>query len=55
MGRLRHRTRAAAAGGYTTLWICPSIVFRNTTVAALEAKRHAAAGQCRVDWAPWAD
>jgi allantoinase len=24
-----------------------------TTVAALEAKRSAAAGQCRVDWAPW--
>jgi allantoinase len=47
-------TRAAAAGGYTTLVDMPlNCVPDTTTVAALEAKRHAAAGQCRVDWAPW--
>jgi allantoinase len=47
-------TRAAAAGGYTTLVDMPlNCLPETTTVAALEAKRSAAAGQCRVDWAPW--
>src|ERR1700731_207745 len=47
-------TRAAAAGGYTTLVDMPlNCLPETTTVAALEAKRNAAAGQCRVDWAPW--
>ena len=47
-------TRAAAAGGYTTLVDMPlNCLPETTTVAALEAKRHAAEGQCRVDWAPW--
>jgi allantoinase len=47
-------TRAAAAGGYTTLVDMPlNCLPETTTVAALEAKRHAAAGQCRVDWAAW--
>src|SRR6201998_1389003 len=47
-------TRAASAGGYTTLVDMPlNCLPETTTVAALEAKRHAAAGQCRVDWAPW--
>jgi allantoinase len=47
-------TRAAAAGGYTTLIDMPlNCLPETTTVAALESKRRAAAGQCRVDWAPW--
>src|ERR1700734_1122046 len=47
-------TRAAAAGGYTTIVDMPlNCLPETTTVAALEAKRTAAAGQCRVDWAPW--
>jgi allantoinase len=47
-------TRAAAAGGYTTLVDMPlNCLPETTTVEALEAKRSAAAGQCRVDWAPW--
>jgi allantoinase len=47
-------TRAAAAGGYTTLVDMPlNCLPETTTVAALEAKRAAAAGQCLVDWAPW--
>jgi allantoinase len=47
-------TRAAAAGGYTTLIDMPlNCLPETTTVAALEAKREAAAGQCHVDWAPW--
>jgi allantoinase len=47
-------TRAAAAGGYTTLVDMPlNCLPETTTVAALEAKRNAASGQCRVDWAPW--
>ena len=47
-------TRAAAAGGYTTLVDMPlNCLPETTTVAALEAKRFAAAGQCCVDWAPW--
>ncbi|MGC2401645.1 MAG: allantoinase AllB [Acidobacteriaceae bacterium] len=47
-------TRAAAAGGYTTLVDMPlNCLPETTTVAALEAKHRAATGQCRVDWAPW--
>ena len=47
-------TRAAAAGGYTTLIDMPlNCLPETTTVAALEAKRAAAAGQCRVDWMSW--
>jgi allantoinase len=47
-------TRAAAAGGYTTLVDMPlNCLPETTTVAALEAKRAAAARQCRVDWVPW--
>jgi allantoinase len=47
-------TRAAAAGGYTTLVDMPlNCLPETTTVAALDAKRRAAEGQCRVDWAPW--
>ena len=47
-------TRAAAAGGYTTLVDMPlNCLPETTTVAALEEKRQAAAGQCRVDWAAW--
>jgi allantoinase len=48
-------TRAAAAGGYTTLVDMPlNCLPETTTVAALQAKRAAAVGQCRVDWVPWA-
>jgi allantoinase len=47
-------TRAAAAGGYTTLVDMPlNCLPETTTVAALEAKRYAAADQCRVDWVAW--
>jgi allantoinase len=47
-------TRAAAAGGYTTLVDMPlNCLPETTTVAALETKRAAAAGQCFVDWAAW--
>jgi allantoinase len=47
-------TRAAAAGGYTMLVDMPlNCVPSTTTVAALEAKRRAAKGQCTVDWAAW--
>ena len=47
-------TRAAAAGGYTTLIDMPlNCLPETTTVAALEQKREAAAGQCMVDWAAW--
>jgi allantoinase len=47
-------TRAAAAGGYTMLVDMPlNCVPPTTNVAALEAKRQAAQGQCRVDWAAW--
>jgi allantoinase len=47
-------TRAGAAGGYTTLVDMPlNCLPETTTVTALEAKRNAAAGQCRVDWTPW--
>ena len=47
-------TRAAAAGGYTTLIDMPlNCLPATTTIAALEAKRAAAHGQCFVDWAAW--
>jgi allantoinase len=48
-------TRAAAAGGVTTIVDMPlNSVPATTTVAALEAKRAAARGQCHVDVAFWA-
>lgn len=47
-------TRAAAAGGYTMLVDMPlNCLPATTTGAALEAKRAAARGKCRVDWAAW--
>jgi len=47
-------TRAAAAGGYTMLVDMPlNCVPATTNVTALEAKRRAAQGLCRVDWAAW--
>lgn len=47
-------TRAAAAGGYTTVVDMPlNCVPATTNVAALEAKRRAAATKCTVDWAAW--
>jgi len=47
-------TRAAAAGGYTTLIDMPlNCLPETTTVAGLEAKREAAQGQCFVDWMSW--
>jgi allantoinase len=47
-------TRAAAAGGYTLLVDMPlNCLPATTSVAALEAKRAAAQGRCRVDWAAW--
>ena len=48
------QTRAAAAGGYTTLVDMPlNCLPETTSVAALETKRAAAGGQCFVDWAAW--
>ncbi len=50
----RTATRAAAAGGFTTVIDMPlNCLPETTTLAALEAKRRAAASQCRVDWRPW--
>lgn len=50
----RTATRAAAAGGCTLLVDMPlNCLPATTTVAALEAKRKAATGQCRVDWMAW--
>jgi allantoinase len=50
----RTATRAAAAGGYTMLVDMPlNSVPATTSVAALDAKRRSAEGQCRVDWAAW--
>jgi allantoinase len=50
----RTATRAAAAGGYTLLVDMPlNCLPATTTVAALEAKRKAASGQCQVDWMTW--
>lgn len=47
-------TRAAAAGGYTTLVDMPLNCLPPTaTVAALEAKRKAACERCWVDWLAW--
>src|SRR5215813_424163 len=47
-------TRAAAAGGYTTLIDMPlNCLPATTSAAALEEKRDAARGQCWVDWASW--
>ncbi len=47
-------TRAAAAGGVTTICDMPlNSLPPTTTVAALEHKRAAAAGKCRVDVAFW--
>jgi allantoinase len=47
-------TRAAAAGGFTTLVDMPlNCLPATTTVAALNAKRAAAQGKCMVDWAAW--
>src|SRR5271170_6546275 len=47
-------TRAAAAGGYTTLIDMPlNCLPETTTVAALEQKREAAQGECFVDWSVW--
>ncbi len=47
-------TRAAAAGGYTMLVDMPlNCLPATTTVAGLQAKRAAARGKCRVDWAAW--
>jgi allantoinase len=47
-------TRAAAAGGYTTLVDMPLNCLPPTaTVAALETKRVAAQRRCRVDWLAW--
>ena len=47
-------TRAAAAGGFTTLVDMPlNCLPETTTVAHLELKREAAVGKCLVDWAAW--
>jgi allantoinase len=47
-------TRAAAAGGITTVVDMPlNCLPPTTTVAGLEAKRAAATGKCWVDWRPW--
>jgi allantoinase len=47
-------TRAAAAGGITTIVDMPlNCLPPTTTVAGLEAKRAAAAGKCWVDWRAW--
>ena len=49
-----HATRAAAAGGVTTLVDMPlNSVPPTTTVEGLEAKRRAAAGRCHVDVGFW--
>ena len=50
----RTATRAAAAGGYTTLVDMPlNCLPETTTVAALEAKRSAARSECFIDWGAW--
>jgi allantoinase len=47
-------TRAAAAGGYTLLVDMPlNCLPATTNVDALEAKRSAAQGRCRIDWMSW--
>ena len=50
----RTATRAAAAGGITTVVDMPlNCLPETTTVAALEQKRAAAQGEAYVDWRPW--
>lgn len=50
----RTATRAAAAGGHTMLVDMPlNCIPATNSVAGLEAKRHAAHGQCWIDWAAW--
>ena len=47
-------TRAAAAGGHTTVVDMPlNCLPETTTVEALEEKRRSAVGKCWVDWAAW--
>jgi allantoinase len=47
-------TRAAAAGGFTTLIDMPlNCLPATTTVAALEVKRAATKAKCTVDWSAW--
>ena len=47
-------TRAAASGGFTLLVDMPlNCLPATTNVPALEAKREAARGRCRVDWMAW--
>jgi allantoinase len=47
-------TRAAAAGGFTTLVDMPlNCLPATTTVVALEEKRAVSKGKCTVDWAAW--
>jgi allantoinase len=47
-------TRAAAAGGYTMVVDMPlNCLPATSNVPALEAKRTAAEGRCRIDWAAW--
>jgi allantoinase len=47
-------TRAAAAGGITMLVDMPlNCMPATTTASALQAKREAARGRCRVDWLAW--
>ena len=47
-------TRAAAAGGYTTVVDMPlNCVPPTTDIAGLEAKRSAAHGKCWIDWIAW--
>lgn len=49
-----HATRAAAAGGVTTIVDMPlNAIPPTTSVAALEAKAAAAEGACRVDYGFW--
>jgi allantoinase len=49
-----HATRAAAAGGVTTVVDMPlNSIPATTTASALEAKRQAASGRCHVDVAFW--
>src|ERR1700680_2202926 len=46
--------RPAAAGGYTLLVDMPlNCLPATTSVAGLQAKRAAAQGRCRIDWAAW--
>ena len=50
----RTATRAAAAGGYTTVVDMPlNCLPETTTVAALELKREAARGETLIDWMSW--